>query len=228
MQRRFDGRRDYYLSSDKRKSVIIIGAGGHAKVLLNTLKLIKCNVVGLIANDIAKGDSQHGIKVLGDDQAIDYFSPNEVSLVNGVGSLPGNSRRWTLAKKFRNKGFDFLQIIHPAACVAEDVIISKGAQVMAGSVLQPGVKIGEDCIINTGVSIDHDCHISANCHLSPGVTLCGSVRVGRNSHIGAGATVIHGIEIGDNVVVAAGSIVFRNINSGQKFIQQKVEKHAIQ
>jgi sugar O-acyltransferase (sialic acid O-acetyltransferase NeuD family) len=216
------------LNSKKKNPVIIIGAGGHAKVLLDTLKLIKRNVIGLIAKDIVKGDILDGIKVLGDDQEIQFFSPDKVCLVNGVGSLPGNMLRWKLADKFRNKGFDFSQIIHPAACIAEDVIISQGVQVMAGSVLQPGVKIGEDCIINTGVLIDHDCHISANCHLSPGVTLCGGVRIGKNTHIGAGVTVIQGIEIGDNVIVAAGSVVFRNIKADQKFIQQRKEKGFIQ
>ena len=216
------------MNSKKKNSVIIIGAGGHAKVLLETLKLIKWNVIGLIAKDVVKGDILYGIKVLGDDQAIQFFSPDEVCLVNGIGSLPGNMLRWKLANKFRNKGFSFSQIIHPAACIAEDVIISQGVQVMAGSVLQPGVEIGEDCIINTGVFIDHDCHISANCHLSPGVTLCGGVRIGRNSYIGAGVTVIQGIEIGDNVIVAAGSVVFKNINADQKFIQQRKEKGSIQ
>ena len=216
------------MNSKKKNPVIIIGAGGHAKVLLEILKLIKWNVIGLIAKDIAKSDILYGIKVLGDDQAIHSFSPDEVCLVNGIGSLPGYMLRWKLANKFRNKGFNFSQIIHPAACIAEDVIISQGVQVMAGSILQPGVEIGEDCIINTGVFIDHDCHIGTNCHLSPGVTLCGGVSIGKNTHIGAGVTVIQGIEIGDNVIVAAGSVVFRNINADQKFIQQRKEKVSIQ
>jgi sugar O-acyltransferase (sialic acid O-acetyltransferase NeuD family) len=201
----------------------MVGAGGHAKVLLETLRITKWNVIGLIAKDIIKDGILYGIKVLGDDQVIQEFSPDEVELVNGIGSLPGNMLRWELAKKFRSKGFSFSQIIHPSTCIAEDVIIFQGAQVMAGSVLQSGVEIGEDCIINTGVLIDHDCRIDANCHLSPGVTLCGDVRIGKNTHIGAGVTVIQGIEIGDNAIVAAGSVVYKNINANQKFIQQRKE-----
>ena len=201
----------------------MIGAGGHAKVLLEILRITKWNVIGLIAKDVVKDDILYGVKVLGDDQVIQEFSPDEVELINGIGFLPGNPLRWELAKDFRNKGFSFSQIIHPTACIAENVIICQGAQVMAGSVLQPGVEVGEDCIINTGVLIDHDCYIGANCHLSPGVTLCGDVRIGNNTHIGAGVTVIQGIEIGDNAIVAAGSVVYKNINSNQKFMQQRKE-----
>ena len=215
------------MNSKKKNPVIIIGAGGHAKVLVETLKLIKWNVIGLITKDIAKDEVLYGIKVLGDDQVIRFFSPDEVCLLNGIGSLPGNMLRWKLATSFRNKGFSFPKIIHTTACIAEGVIISQGVQVMAGSVLQPGVEIGEDCIINTGVIIDHDCQIGANCHLSPGVTLCGGVRIGKNVYIGAGVTVIQGIKIGDNVIVAAGSVVFKDINAGQKFIQQRKEKIVI-
>lgn len=208
--------------------VLLVGAGGHAKVLLEVLKIMGREIVGLVTKDLVKGDSFYGIDVLGDDDVLIGFSPCDVDLVNGIGALPGVLLRWDLAKLFRERGFEFASVIHPAAVIANDIVLHKGVQIMAGCVIQPNVTIGQDTIVNTGTTIDHDCYIGDNCHLAPGVTLCGSVNIGDNSIIGAGATVIQDIKIGESVIAAAGSVIYENISNGDRLIQRVVNKDHVQ
>jgi len=205
------------------KPVIILGAGGHAKVIVETLVQLGRDILGFITPDKKFGDQFCGFSVLGDDSCINTFSPDDIVLVNGIGVLPRNSQRWVVAKKMRKQGYMFSTLIHPSAVIASDVELSEGVQIMAGSVLQPGVRIGVDSIINTGVLIDHDCSIAENCHLAPGVVCSGSVDVGSGSHVGTGVSVIQSISIGKNSVVAAGSVVYKDIPSNVVFKQARQE-----
>ncbi len=212
------------MSATCLKPVLLIGSGGHARVVADMLRCSGREILGILSPDLRRGEDVSGIKVLGDDEVIRNYSPEHIELANGIGALPSKVLRWTLAKSFREKGFCFSTIIHPGAIVARDVRLAEGVQIMAGAVLQPGVTVGRDTIINTRVSVDHDCRIAECCHLAPGVTLSGDVSVGRLSHVGTGACAIHGVSIGKEVIVAAGSIVYRNIPDNVIFIQDKQEK----
>jgi len=206
------------------KPVIVLGAGGHAKVLIEALRQSGREIVGL--TDPAKTGTHEyfGVKILGDDDVVFNYSPDEVVLVNGIGSMPGNSLRRELNNRMEDKGFQFTQVIYPSAVLASDVEIDNGVQIMAGVVIQPGVSIGRSCIINTGVVVDHDCIIHDDSHLAPGVTLSGNVVVGKRTHIGTGASVIQGISIGQDCVIAAGSIIHKDIPANTKFIQLREER----
>jgi UDP-perosamine 4-acetyltransferase len=160
-----------------------------------------------------------GIEILGDDDSLLERPPEEVVLANGIGAMPGSELRMILHQRMIDKGYGFTTVIHPSAIVAADVEIAKGAQLMAGTVIQPGVRIGSSCIINTGVTVDHDCNIHSHCHLAPGVTLSGSVEVNQGTHIGTGASVIQGIVIGQNCVIAAGSIIYSDVSDNTRHIQ---------
>lgn len=201
------------------KPVIILGAGGHAKVLIDILLMLNREIIGIVGPQKPAGTEFSGIKVLGNDEEISKYSPKEIELVNGIGSIPGKNTRWQITEEMEKKGFIFSQVIHPSAVIANDVILDIGAQIMAGSIIQPSVHIGKFCLINTGVIIDHDCYIHDDCHLAPGVTLSGNVTVGKRTHIGTGSSVIHNINIGDNCIIAAGSIIYKNISANVKFIQ---------
>jgi len=206
------------------KPVIIIGAGGHAKVLINVLRIKKYTVIGIVDNFLKKDDSVHEYKVLGNDNIIYKYSPEEIELINGLGSISGNDLRWDIAKDFEDAGYTFANVLHPSALIADDVIHDQGVQIMAGVVIQPGTKIGKSSIINTGVIIDHDCVINENCHLAPGTTLSGNVRIGKGTHIGTGTNVINGINIGKNCLIAAGSVIYKNIPDNTHFIQKRLIK----
>ena len=193
--------------------VIIIGAGGHSKVLIDALQLSCHKIIGIVDTDPdKKGTSILGIPVIGDDEIVCSYSPETIQLVNGIGSTALPLLRQSIFETFRKKGYMFASVIHPSAVIASCVEIAEGVQIMAGAVIQPGCFVGLNTIINTRASVDHDCSIGEHVHLSPGVTLSGNVGIGDGSHIGTGATVIQGIGIGSGCLVAAGAVVVSNIN----------------
>lgn len=197
--------------------VIVLGAGGHAKVLVDALIACSTTIIGLTDSDASKaGLSLLGVKVIGEDDSVRRYSPSDVALVNGIGSVGPTGARRALFEKFKRLGYSFATVVHPSATIASSARVGEGAQVMAGSVIQPDCTIGVNTIINTHASIDHDCVIGAHVHVAPGVTLSGGVRVGDNVHIGCGSTVLQGITIGDNCIVGAGSVVLREVPGGSK------------
>lgn len=192
--------------------VIVLGAGGHTKVLLDTLRACSVAVIGITDSDPAKtGTAVLGVKILGTDNALQEFPPSAVALVNGIGSVGQTETRRALFEKFKRLGYAFASVIHPAAIVAPSARLGEGVQVMAGGIVQPDCAIGKDSIINTGASIDHDCRIGAHVHIAPGVTLSGGVEVGDNVLIGAGSTVKLGVCIGAHSVIGAGAVVIKDV-----------------
>lgn len=195
--------------------IIILGAGGHAKVLIDALRLLSVEILGLTDADPGKRSQLLlDVPVIGSDEEIMKSPGGTIFLVNGVGSVCVNPRRRQLFEHFKSKGYRFACVVHPTAIIAIDVILSEGVQIMAGAVVQTGCHIGINAVINTGCIVDHDCHIGDHAHISPGATLSGGVRVGENAHVGTGATVIQGIQIGRNSLVAAGAVVIRDVPDG--------------
>ena len=199
-------------------TVLIIGGGGHARVLIDVLRLQSVAILGITDADTSRmGSNVLGIRVLGTDTVISEFAPESVQLVNAIGSIHLPKGRRAVFEKFKDMGFRFVTVIHPSAVVASDVVIDEGAQIMAGAVIQPGSRIGMNTIVNTRASVDHDCVIGNHVHLAPGVTLSGGVRVGDTSHLGSGATVIQYVTIGSNSVVGAGSVVVTDVPDNAEF-----------
>jgi UDP-perosamine 4-acetyltransferase len=190
--------------------LIILGGGGHAKVLASTLLLLNRKVLGFVDVD-ATVSKLLGLPNLGDDDAVSAYPPEKVRLVNGVGSIRSTVRRRELYNRFVENRYVFETIIHPSAIVSPDVEIGMGAQIMAGAVVQTGSKLGVNSIINTGACVDHDCLIEAHVHIAPGVSLSGEVHAGEGCHIGTGATIIQGIKVGAASVVGAGAVVIRDV-----------------
>jgi sugar O-acyltransferase (sialic acid O-acetyltransferase NeuD family) len=201
------------------KPVLILGAGGHAKVVADALIQTGNEILGFLTPDKIPGSKFFRYGILGDDSVVDKYSPDNVVLANGIGSLPHQHLRWSLAAKMRQKGFTFLTVIHPSTIIANDVRLDEGVQIMAGVVIQPSSHIGKDTIINTGVMIDHDCKVGENCHIAPGVVCSGKVYIASNSHLGTGTAVIQDVSIGENCVIAAGSVIYKDIPSHMKYIQ---------
>lgn len=200
------------------KPVIVLGAGGHAKVVIDALLQQGVDVVGIVDSDSNKVSNQIlGINVIGDDDTVFRYPKDEIYLVNGIGSVGSATRRKSVFMKFKSQGYRFIVVIHPSAIIGSDVDIQEGAQIMAGAVIQSGAVIGINTIVNTRASIDHDCIIQSHVHISPGAIICGGVSVGEETHVGAGATVIQGVRIGVNTVVGAGSLVLKDV-AGNKVI----------
>ncbi|MCU6433896.1 acetyltransferase [Undibacterium sp. Jales W-56] len=196
--------------------LIILGGGGHAKVLHALLQACGHPVVGICDPQLSAEGARlwRGIPVLGGDEALECLDPQVYGLINGVGQMPRQNTRRRLYELWREKGFSFPPLVHPFAWISEDTHLSDGVQVMAGAVLQSECVIGMNTIVNTRASVDHDCRIGAHVHIAPGVTLCGGINVAEHAYIGAGATVIQGISIGSDAIVGAGVTCVRNVKPG--------------
>lgn len=197
--------------------MILVGAGGHARVLLDALASRgELSVIGLADADAGRrGDTVNGVPILGDDAwLLANHSGDAVTLVNGMGSTRDTRLRRRIFEAFRSHGFAFARVVHVTATIARDVTLGEGAQVMAGAIVQVGVVLADNVLVNTGAIIDHDCRIGAHCHVAPGVVLSGSVTVGQGTHIGTGACVIQGVRIGSDVLIGAGAVVIRDVPDG--------------
>lgn len=198
------------------KPIILLGAGGHAKVLISVMQRLNLPVLGLVDPQMIVGGDYCGIKVLGADDVVLDHDPQAIELVNGVGSLPNDGAiRERLFERFAEQGYHFKTLIDPSAVVVDSGGLAAGVQVMAGAVVQIGTQIAYNCIVNSGAVIEHDCQLARHVHVAPGATLCGGVVVAEHSHIGAGAVVIQNQQIGKNCVVAAGCVVTRSLADGQ-------------
>jgi sugar O-acyltransferase (sialic acid O-acetyltransferase NeuD family) len=199
-----------------RFPLIVMGGGGHARVLIDALLLQSCDILGYTDPDEQLNNTPiQGINYIGDDQVILSYKPSEIRLVNGLGSIGSTKHRKKLFESFKQQGYTFANVLHPSAVISRDSILLEGVQIMAGAIVQAGSHIGANTIINTKASIDHDCQIGAHVHLAPGVTLSGNVKVEDGVHIGTGATVIQQIQIHSNSIIGAGALVLRNISANR-------------
>lgn len=193
-------------------NTIILGAGGHAKVLVDILRQ-KVNFCGAVVSpertDEPIFSEMHWLT--SDDDVLNYPS-EDVVLVNGIGMLPGKHLRKELFLFFKAHGYSFKKVLSPHAVVSAYAELGEGVQVLPGAIIQAGARIGANTIINSGAIVEHDCVIGEHCHIAPGVTLSGQVVAGNDVHIGTGANVIQSITIGEGSVVGAGAIVLKNVD----------------
>jgi UDP-perosamine 4-acetyltransferase len=195
--------------------LLLLGAGGHAKVIIELIKnyYSDLNLIGLTDIDAdKKGTYLFDVEVLGDDRELKAFFDKGIKKVfistGTVGNYKIRARLFELVKEI---GFELINILHPKGIVAGSVKMGCGNVFMANSVVNTEAVIGSNCIINTGSIIEHDCIIGDNTHIATGAKLAGQVVVGDNCMIGIGANIIQGVKIGDRVVVGAGSVVIGDI-----------------
>lgn len=201
-------------------SLIVLCAGGHARVVIEALRSRGMRPDGVTERDAARiGRHVGGIPVIGSDQEVLKMAANSVELANGLGNRAsrldsGLSGRRELFGRFAALGYRFPVISHASAVIASDATLGEGAQVMAGAVIQPAASIGKNVLINTRAVVEHDCRVDDHAHIAPGAVLCGGVSVGKAAHVGAGAVVLVGVSIGAGSVVAAGAVVARDVAAG--------------
>ena len=196
-----------------KKKIVLIGGGGHCKVVISILKkLDNFEIVGIVDN--YKADSFiSGIKIIGtDDDLKDIYKSGIHNALITVGSTKDNAKRYRLFNMAKEIGYKFPVIISPEAIVDKSIKIDEGTVVMSGSIINIDSSIGKNCIINTGAIIEHDCKIENHCHIAPGVHISGEANIGELSFLGIGATIIQGIKIGKNVTIGAGSVVIKDIS----------------
>ncbi|HPZ07438.1 MAG TPA: acetyltransferase [Candidatus Eremiobacteraeota bacterium] len=195
------------------KKIILIGGGGHCKVVINTIRLVnQYEITGIIEVKEKIGNTIAGIPVIGSDSdLIKYINKGIKLCFITVGSTGSPSLRIKLYNNAKKTGMIFPNIIHPRSIISDSVDMGEGNFIGPGVIINPDAKVGNGCIINTGAIIEHDCKINDFVHIAPGVTLSGGVEIGKNSHIGTGTSIIQYLKIGENTIIGAGSTVVKNI-----------------
>jgi sugar O-acyltransferase (sialic acid O-acetyltransferase NeuD family) len=191
------------LSSD----LIVVGAGGHAKVVVATARAAGLRVVA-IADDARPrwGQALLGVSISGPTAPV--LADPAAQVVLAIGD---NAARRRLAATARCR---FVSVVHPSAIVDATVLLGAGSVVFAGAVIQPDATIGAHAIVNTAASIDHDCVLGLAVHVAPGARLAGNVTLGDEVFLGIGAVVIPGITIGARTTVGAGAAVVNDLAAG--------------
>ncbi len=189
------------------KPLLILGAGGHAKVLIDALGQYGHKVLGITDPDPGLwGKTLMDVPILGNDDKILDYSPKEVLLVNALGSVGSIKARASLYETWKAKGYSFATVIHPKAILAPDVELAEGVQVLAGAIINAGTVIGHNTIVNTASVIEHDGMIGKHVHIA-GARIAGQVHIADYCHIGIGSTIIQNLTIGENCLIAAGAVV---------------------
>lgn len=194
--------------------VIGLGAGGHAKVLIEILQLNpQYELVGLLDRDSSTvGQKVLDVPIIGDDSLMDTLVRNGVShFFVGLGSAGKLAPRVRLYEFARSQDLTPVSIIHPTAIVSPSAKLGAGITLLACSIVNASAQLGENVIVNSGAIVEHDCQIEDHVHIATGAKLAGTVHIGRCTHVGAGAVIRQGITVGQNVIVGLGAVVVRDV-----------------
>jgi UDP-perosamine 4-acetyltransferase len=205
------------VQSPSPRRVLLIGAGGHAKVCLEALRdMAEIEVVGAVSSD-GSGAAGLEVPVLGTQGDLEKITQSR-SVTTICVAVGDNLTRQRIVLDITESGYSITQAISRYAMVSTTALISPGAQLLAGSVVNASTKIGDGAIVNTSASVDHDCQIGEYVHVGPGATIGGDVTIGQAALIGLGARVVSGLTIGDGAVVGAGSVVISDVPPGAKVV----------
>ena len=190
------------------EEIVVIGGGGHAKVLLSILRKLKTYRILGYTDQKNLGDLL-GAPYLGGDEILGSLKAERAQLnaAIGVGQIGLGRHRERIESRLHALELGFPNIVSPSAMVNEGVSLAGAVVMMDGAVVNSGSSIGRGAILNTNSTVEHDVAISDWVHVAPGATISGGVSVGRFSIIGAGATVIQGINIASDCIVGAGATV---------------------
>jgi sugar O-acyltransferase (sialic acid O-acetyltransferase NeuD family) len=188
------------------KSVVIVGASGHGKVIADIVIKSGDNITGFLDDADELPEEILGIPVLG--KVDDYVLYSDCEFIIGIGNA-------SIREKIANRLQDVVwyTAIHPTAVISTlDVSIGCGSVVMANAVINTSAKIGNHCIVNTGAIVEHDNVLDDYVHISPNASLAGTVRIGKYSHIGIGACVRNNLSITSHCIVGAGATVVNDLS----------------
>lgn len=194
--------------------MILYGASGHAKVIIDSIIANEGSVKFLF-------DDNPSIKELLSIKVYHNYNSQRGENIELVVSIGDNEIRKKIAEQVTHK---FGKIIHPKAYISKLAIIEEGTVVFANSVVQTSTGIGKHVIINTRASVDHDCKISDYAHIAPGATICGGVSIGEGTFIGAGAIVLPNMKIGKWAKIGAGAVVIRDISDNETWVGNPARK----
>jgi sugar O-acyltransferase (sialic acid O-acetyltransferase NeuD family) len=197
------------------KKLIIVGGGGHAKVVIDAaISMNTFAIAGVVDTKIASDEKILGIPVLGNDTVLEKREMWRHALAMGVGMQKAGNQREKLFQRLKGLDYQFPVIRHARSHIAQGVKLSEGCQVMAGAIIQTDANVGCGVIVNSNAVVEHDCQLEAYVHIAPGAVLGGNVSVGQGSLVGLGACILPGIHIGQQATIGAGTVVCKNVADG--------------
>jgi sugar O-acyltransferase (sialic acid O-acetyltransferase NeuD family) len=205
-------------SQPANAQILIYGAGGHAKAVMEMVQAIGAfRIAGILDDNAAlTGTSVLGIPVLGTRAVLPQLLEQGVRLAaNGVGGIINIDIRVKLFELLAGYGFAFPILRHPRATVEPSAQIYDGVQVFANAYVGSSTILHEKCMINTGAIVSHDCEIGRYTHIAPGCLLAGHVHVGERALVGMGVTTIIGLKIGDGARVGNGAVLLADVPNRQ-------------
>lgn len=194
--------------------ILIYGAGGHAKAVMEMVQAIGAHQIAGILDDnpALAGKSVLGIPVLGGRGLLALLREKGLMLAaNGVGGILDIAVRVRLFELQESAGFSFPALAHPRATVEASASLSDGVQVFANAYVGSSTVLHPRCMVNTGAIVSHDCEIGRYTHIAPGAMLAGHVHVGERSLVGMGVTTAIGIKIGNGVRIGNGAVVYADV-----------------
>jgi len=206
------------------EKIVVIGGGGHARVLISVLLRLRWDVVGY--TDVEDRGIILGVSHVGDDTTLPALlsTHDRCAAVIGVGTVDVSPLRIQLQERVEAVGFVVPVVVSPRAVVNAEVAFGTGTVVFDGAVVNSGTGTGRGCIINTNSTVEHDCRLGDNVHVATGATVCGGVTLGHNCMIGAGATIVQGVHVCDDCLVGAGAIVTHDLTMAGTYFGLPAER----
>lgn len=174
---------------------ILVGAGGHAKVVYEVAQLNGFNFYGFI---------DPIVQIFFNLRKLEDFSDRDLYFL-GIGGISPMQleQRHLLYQHYKNKGISSLTLISSSAYVSPLAFVGMGSFVSNKAIIQPKVRIGENVIINTGAIIEHDVIIEDGVHVAPGAIVLGGCKIGCQSLIGAGAVILPGQVVPEKTLISS-------------------------
>ena len=193
--------------------VVIIGAGGHGKVVLDILRAAsnsKIRPIGFLdADQSLFGTRIHDLPVLGPIHHISKLKSQRVS--GALVAIGDNRARLSYAKYLSDEGIELISAIHPRAMVSPTARIGRNVVICAGSIVCTDAQIADSVILNTACVVDHECEVGQGAHICPSAALAGRVSIGAGAFVGLGAKVIQCRTVGEYATIGAGAVVIDDI-----------------
>tara|TARA_Y100000741_G_scaffold83938_1_gene61716 strand:- start:192 stop:842 length:651 start_codon:yes stop_codon:yes gene_type:complete len=198
----------------KRNEIILIGSGGHSRMIIECARELKYTVKFILDINSKKNSKE---KILGIPiKSINHI--NELKKNSKVFlSIGDNLLRFKFYKKYKNY-FNFINLIHPSSYVAKNIIMGNGNFIAPKAIINSLSKIGNNCIINSGSIVEHECEIKDNSHLGPGCIMCGRAKLKSNVFVGTGSIILPKISVERNCIVGAGSIVLKKTSPNSLYL----------
>lgn len=202
-----------------KKKILIVGAGGHAKSVIDVIESTKkYQIIGLIDNDRKKKNKKVlNYKILGRDIDLKKIRKYCKLAVIAIGQIKTSQKRKNTFKLLKKLKFSLPVICSSRSYVSKNAKIKDGTVIFHNAIVNAGTKIGKNCIINTGSIIEHDSDIGDHCHVSTRAILNGGVILKSNSFIGSGAVIRQDITIGENCIISANTFLNKNLNNNKIF-----------